>query len=164
MRKQRKQKSFITGAGCLRTVREYFPHVEEVLDGTKVTIVEVTQQDNAHADVKSHRTCAMAIASKRCFKADGAIIGLTVSFIIFGKTAYRYMNPGTVSREITSFDRKAGFDVGIYHLAPPSDAHRLGTERITDPDRPSGSKKKAVGKYRHFTKGVRTTLGNVGVS
>lgn len=165
MKLTRKQKSFLTGHNCLNTVRRFFPQVERVEDGTRVGVVEVTAEDNAHAAVKNHRTCAMAIASKRCFHADGAIIGLTTSFIIYGKVAYRYLNPQTVSREITSFDRKAGFDAGTYHLSPPPDSQRLGAERATKPDRPSGAKSKTpTGKYRHFTKGVRTTLGNIGVS
>jgi hypothetical protein len=162
---KRKKKSFITGARSLRVVRHYFPNVTEVLDGTKPALVEVTKEDNAHADVKKHRTCALAIASKRYFKADGVIVGLSTSYIIFGNTAYRYFNAGTTSREITSFDRKAGFDCGFYHLTPPSPASRIGAEKKTRADRPSGARTGTSLKgYRHYTKGVRTTLGHIGIS
>lgn len=162
--KNRKKKSYITGARTLRIVQHYFPHVTKVRDGAKPALVEVTQEDNAHADVKSHRTCALAIASRRYFKADGVIIGLTTSYIIFGVVAYRYSNAGTTSREITSFDRKAGFDCGFYHLSPASPSTRLGAERKTHPDRASGlNTGTSMSRYRHYTKGVRTTLGT-GVS
>jgi hypothetical protein len=137
-------------------IRKYFPKVEFVEDATKAEIVEVTASDNAHSDVKSHRTCALALACKRFFRADGVIIGLSTSWIVRGNKATRFHNSGTTSREITSFDRKAGFDVGRYLLTPAPECNRLGTKRAYDPVR--SGKRTGVRSFRHFTRGVRTSL------
>lgn len=149
------------GGNSLRMVRRYFPNVTTVEDAEKPVIVEVTVADNKHSDVKSHVTCALAIACKRFFNADGVIIGLTTSWIIRGKVATRYSNAGTVSREITSFDRKAGFDAGHYLLTPTPKANRLGTIRSKNPARAGKGPFKKIGTgFRHYTRGVRTTLGH----
>jgi len=150
------------GSRTLAVVKAFFPQVTTIKDATRPALVEVTNEDNTHADVKSHRTCALALACKRYFDADGVIIGLTTSYIVFGKTAHRYKNAGTVSREITSFDRKAGFDVGFYHLSPPCTSSRLGADRhkATKSGKNTGT---SLSRFRHFTTGVRTTLGRKGV-
>lgn len=140
----------------LTMIRRYFPKVESIRDATRQAIVEVTNSDNSNADVRSHRTCALAIACKRYFEADGVIIGLTTSWIVSGKTATRYMNAGTVSREITSFDRNAGFDAGLYLLTPASTSSRLGAVRSNNNHRQST--KKGIRTFRHFTRNVRTSL------
>src|SRR4249919_699943 len=95
------------GGNSLTMVRSFFPKVESVTDATKSAIVEVTQGDVDNATRKNHRICALAIACKRSFKADGIIIGLTTAWVIKGKVAYRYKLGDSVSREITSFDRGA---------------------------------------------------------
>lgn len=137
-------------------IKRYFPKVEGVKDATSRAVVEVTNSDNEHAHVKDHLTCALAIACKRFFHADGVIIGLTTSWIIHGNTATRYMNAATVSREITSFDRNAGFDAGMYLLAPPTSSARLGTVRSYNPKR--HSKVSGVKTFRHYTRNVRASL------
>jgi hypothetical protein len=140
----------------LAMIQSYFPFVEMVKDATQRAVVEVTADDNTHSDVKSHKTCALALACKRFFHADGVIIGLTTSWIIINKTAMRFMNSGTTSREITSFDRKAGFDAGKYLLTPATDSNRLGSVRAKNPDRHGkGGPKRA---FRHYTRNVRTSL------
>ena len=156
------KKNGTIGGNSLRMVRQYFPQVTSVEDSNKPSIVEVTNADNSHADVKSHVTCALAIACKRFFKADGVIIGLTTSWIIKGKMAYRFKNADTVSREITSFDRKAGFDPGFYLLVPPSPAARLGSVRSSNPSRSGTTPKTKTKQFRHYTRNVRTTLGRYG--
>jgi hypothetical protein len=142
--------------GSLGMIRKYFPQVEFVKDATKTEIVEVTVADNDNSEVKSHRTCALALACKRFFKADGVIIGLTTSWIIRGKVATRFLNAATVSREITSFDRKAGFDAGRYLLTPVPETSRLGRQKAYDPHR-KGTRS-GIRKFRHYTRGVRTSL------
>lgn len=148
------------GGNSLAMVRTFFPKVQFVEDATVPAIVEVTDSDNNNADVKSHRTCALAIACKRFFKADGVIIGLTTSWIVRGDKATRYSNAGTVSREITSFDRKAGFDAGRYLLSPASPAGRLGLVRSDNPNR--HSRKSGTRSFRHYTRNVRTSLAHHG--
>ena len=56
-------------------VRFFFPQVENVIDSLKGALIEVTLSDASHGDVKNHKTCALAIACKRFFHADGVIIG-----------------------------------------------------------------------------------------
>jgi hypothetical protein len=153
MTKHRKHRS-----GSLGMIRKYFPKVDYVEDATKPEIVEVTASDNANSDVKSHKTCALALACRRFFKADGVIIGLTTSWIVRGRMATRFHNAATVSREITSFDRKAGFDEGLYLLTPASECSKLGTVRAYDPVR-KGTRK-GVKAFRHFTRGVRSSLAS----
>lgn len=146
----------------LSMIRRYFPLVEMVKDATKAMVVDVTASDNANADVKNHRTCALAIAATRCFHADGAIIGMTTSWLIKGRTAYRFMNAETVTREITSFDRKAGFDAGMYLLSPPSESNRLGMVRSHNPLRGGNGNRKTKPSFRHYTRNVRASLrGNI---
>lgn len=159
MKKHRKNGKI--GGNSLRMVRRYFPTVTTVEDAKKQAIVEVTVADNDRADVKSHHTCALAVACKRFFHADGVIIGLTTSWIVRGKVATRFINAGTVSREITSFDRKAGFDAGFYLLSPVSSTAKLGTIRSSNPKR-SGASGTGKRKFRHYTRNVRTTLGRLG--
>ncbi len=147
----------IPGKSALNLVRNYFPKVNDVRDAIKPTIVSVTPNDNKIANLKSHKTCALAVACKRTFKADGVLIGLTISYVIKGKIAYRYKNTDTISREITSFDRKAGFATGLYQLTPISPSNRLGVSKV-NPNRPSGAKG-GKSRFMHFTTGVRTALG-----
>jgi hypothetical protein len=143
----------------LAMIRRYFPAVITVEDARKTAIVEVTESDNSHAEVKSHRTCALALACVRFFHADGVIIGLTTSWIVRGTIATRFKNAATVSREITSFDRKAGFDAGRYLLTPANKAGRLGMVRSANPNRQS--RRSGTRAFRHYTRNVRTTLASL---
>lgn len=144
---------------ALRIVQYYFPRVTRVNDAEKPTLIEVTRADNDWANDKDHKTCSFAVACKRMLHADGIIVGMTRTYVIKGNIATRYSNPDTLSREITSFDRKAGFDTGLYTLVPPCPSMRFGVART----RGTSSKSKS-GKgpktYRHFTRGVRTVLGS----
>lgn len=142
----------------LAMIRRYFPKVTSVQDAVRPAIVEVTTNDNEHSDVKSHLTCALAVACKRYFRADGAIIGLTTSWIIKSNLAMRYINSGTTSREITSFDRKAGFDTGQYLLVPATGSSRIGAIRSHKPNRHGNGNGLRRPSFRHYTRNVRATL------
>lgn len=158
--KKRKQK-YDFGKHSLRIVQFYFPKVTKVVDASEAAIVEVTKEDVAKSKVRDHRTCALAIACARIFKATGVLIGLTTSYIIHGDTAYRYHNSGTISREITSFDRKAGFYLGYYKLSPAGPSQRLDAYKTPGPSGPKNGNGKGLRKFRHFTSGVRTNLRSV---
>jgi hypothetical protein len=146
----------------LAMIRRYFPLVQMVKDAAKYMVVEVTSEDNANAAVMNHRTCALAIAATRCFHADGAIIGMTTSWLIKGRTAFRFKNAETVTREITSFDRRAGFDAGSYLLSPPCESSRLGMVRSHNPHRGSNGNRTRRPSFRHYTRNVRASLrGNI---
>jgi hypothetical protein len=118
MKKHRKNGAI--GGNSLRMVRQYFPKVETVEDANKAAIIEVTAAHIAKAVRKAHRVCALAIACKEFFIADGIIIGLTTAWVIKGEMAYRYKLGDSISREITSFDRGSDYDVGLYQLSPIS--------------------------------------------
>jgi hypothetical protein len=159
MKKHHKKNGQI-GGNSLTMVKSYFPKVERVEDADKPAIVEVTKVDVDNATRKNHRVCALALACKRFFDADGVIIGLTTSWIIREKVATRFHNAGTVSREITSFDRGAIYDVGFYLLTPASPTARLGTIRATNPKRSGKNTGGLKRRFRHYTRNVRTTLGH----
>ena len=156
-----KKNNLLHKSHSLTVVQHFFPKVEEVVDAAKPIYVAVTKKDCDHADVRSHKTCALAVACRRSLKADGVIIGLTTSYIIKGKTATRYKLNNSIGREITSFDRKAGFAIGLYSLVPISPANRLGTKRAYDPIRKAKNGNGRTPKFKHFTTGVRTQLSRL---
>jgi hypothetical protein len=137
-------------ATALAIVRKHFPQVKEVLDAVKPVTIEVNHSDASSKAVKNPLICAFAKACERTFTADGVIIGLTTSYIIKGKIATRYRNPETVSREIVSFDRKAGFEEGTYLLSAISPAQRLGAEH-----RGGKYTGKGTRRFHHTTTNVR---------
>jgi hypothetical protein len=144
----------------LRMIKSFFGRVQKVEDADKQMVVNVTRADIAKSNMKNHKTCALAVCCQRSFEADGVIIGLTTAYIIKGDTAYRFKLPGSIGREITSFDRGAGYDEGKYLLVPPCPSARLGVSRESGP---SGKHNNGKGPkhFRHITGRVRTTLQQV---
>ncbi len=114
-------------ATALEIVKRFYPNVESVEDSTKALVVEVTKKDTQSQAVKNHKECAMAQACKRQLKADGVVVCLSTCYIIKGTHATRYKNNESISREVVSFDRKAGFEPGIYKFAKISPTNKLGT-------------------------------------
>ena len=148
-----------TNYKALRTIRTFFPLVAKVKDADNQMIVNVTREDIAKSNIKDHKTCALAVCCQRSFHADGVIIGLTTAYIIKGNTAHRFKLPGSIGREITSYDRGAGYDEGEYLLVPPCPSERLGAYRKSGPSgRSTGRGPK---HFRHITGRVRTTLQQV---
>jgi hypothetical protein len=124
---------------ALARIQRQFPQVKEVTDATKAVILEVTQADVDGATKNDPKNCAMAKALERTHLADGAIIGIGVSYLIKGTEAVRYTTVPTVAREMVSFDRHKDFAPGKnYRLGPVPPGHRFG-ERMRV--RPSGSSK-----------------------
>lgn len=146
------------GARALKVIQGFFPNVSHVEDATKPLVVEVTKKDNESAAVKKHNQCALAVACKRKAEATGVIIGTRTAYIVNGDKATRYRLLETTSREIVSFDRKAGFDVGVYPLKVPLKQNRFGAKRdYANGTRGSGRKNPNL---RHYTRGIRTVLGS----
>jgi hypothetical protein len=114
------------GAVALHRINKHFPNVDTVLDQTKHVKIHVTEQDCTGAHKESFSDCALARAAKRELHADGALIGLTYSYIIRGRNALRFKTPPSVQREILSFDRHHDFDIGTYSLSPIPEVARLG--------------------------------------
>ena len=108
-----------TGSTSLRNVRKFFPAVTKVRDAAKSVDLEVTSADDKTSRKLDHAGCAMAVAGKRTFSADGMVISRKVAYVVKGTEAIRYSLPEHVTREIVSFDRDAGFTPGVYRLNVP---------------------------------------------
>ena len=134
----------------LSLVRKYFPIVEMVVDSNKSAIIEVTSSDASSKDRRNPAACAYARACKRTFTADGVIVTKTMSYIIINRKATRHQNPETVTREIVSFDRGAGFEPGIYILSAVHPSRRLGVNHRGG--KASGKQGKRI---HHVTTNVR---------
>lgn len=137
---------------ALNLVRKFYPDVQSVKDSNRNIIIEVSHKDTQSTAVKNHKECAMAVACKRQLKADGVIVCLSTSYIIRGKHATRYKNNETVSREVISFDRKAGFEPGLYGLSRVPKSSKLGTN---NGKHGKGKEKHYPAKNRHITQNVR---------
>lgn len=128
--KQKKPTRIGRGVGALRMIQAIFPQVKEVRDATKAVLITVTDEDADGAKPKDPRQCALARACNRDGLADGALIGLGISWLIKGTIATRYKTSGGVGREIVSFDRHHDFAAGKdYRLSPISPANRMGIQR-----------------------------------
>lgn len=142
-------------ASALHSVRKFFPNVKTVLDATRNANIEVTKKDTKSKGVKKHTECAMALACKRKFKLDGVIISKGISYLIKGNKARRFKTTESVSREITSFDRGAGFRPGIYELSKITPGISLGPRNRPQYNKNRETKEKC--KY-HITEDIRVNL------
>ena len=143
---------------ALKIVQKFFPSVTMVVDAERGAKIEVTPLDAKSKGVKDHAECAFAQACKRQMRLDGVIISRSVAYLVKGKMARRFLLPSSVSREVVSFDRGAGFEPGEYLLSPISPARKLGrsTSESTAPRSGNGKPK----KFRHLTANVRAVLGS----
>ncbi len=122
-----------------RSVKRLFPQVEQVVEAKRPVKVSVTERDCAAGKRLQADECALAKAAKRQYRADGAVIGLTSSYIIKGKRAIRFETTDAIAREITSFDRHHDFAPGDYCLSAVRPSQRRGGRK---PKRPhSGSRR-----------------------
>lgn len=144
------------GRSALRNVQKLFPNVNRVVDANRPVRIEVEPADLDTATVRSHQSCAMAVACKRKMALDGVIMARKTAYLIRGRKATRYQVPEAVSREIVSFDRGAGFEPGTYQLVPFSPGQRLGAERNT-PRGPHATT--TTVRFHHVTGNVRAWLG-----
>ena len=142
--------------GALSVVKKFFPKVKRVIDATEDAFIEVTAKDASSKAVKDHNACAMAVACKRKFHLDGVIISRSIAYLVKGNKARRFSLPTSVSREVVSFDRGAGFAPGNYklHYIPPK--NRLGVIHGGHVRENCDDKSKLL---RHITTNVRSVLG-----
>jgi hypothetical protein len=141
---------------ALAVVRKFYPNIESVVDATEPLNIEVTKRDNQNSAVKNHKKCALAVACERKKDVDGVIISIATAYLIKGNQAIRYKVPPSVSREIVSFDRKAGFEEGFYKLNAPTVHDRLGYSTTPRNHAETGRGRKI--KRRHVTENVREHL------
>lgn len=127
-------------------IKAKFPATKYAHDAMEPIRIEVSGQDRETSKRSDFTQCAMATALCRACKADGAFIGLSVAWVIFGTEAIRFDVPESVKREVMSFDRHDDFAPGFYHLAAICPGQRLGVPK------PGNGKNKKVGPAR--SKGV----------
>ena len=141
-------------AGYMKKIRDLFPKVNSVEDSNEGVIVTVTDHDGKVGKKNKFSECALAVACQRELKADGVIIGLTKSFLIYGTKAIRYQTPQSVAREMTSFDRHGDFAAGVYKLSKIGVYDRIGVRRKTRPKSEPSKQHREI-RFRHDTAGVR---------
>lgn len=147
------------GSSILAKIKRQFPDVTEVVDSKESITISVTQRDATGATKKDPNSCAMAKAVCRQEHLDGAIIGLTKSYLIKGKKAVRYSTPVTVAREITSFDRHHDFREGTdYRLSRVSNCERIGSWKTRSESYKQSGHKHVELQYthQHHTSDIRT--------
>src|SRR5215471_19548425 len=135
-----------------RALKRMFPNVDTVHDATQSIEVIVNAKDCKDATKMNPAECALARATKRELNADGAIVGLSTSYIIKGNEAIRFQTPDSVQREIVSFDRHHDFAPGIYYLTPKSPTGSIGYIRGS---RKGGGKNKTAKREIHHSARVR---------
>jgi hypothetical protein len=148
--------------GSLGIVKKFFPNVKKVTDATENSFIEVTAKDASSKAVRDHGACVMAVACKRKLNLDGVIIARSVAYLIKDGKATRYKLPQSVSREIVSFDRGAGFEIGKYQLDKIRPSQKLGArhERANDERENHQAQGKAkTPKFKHITTNIRSVLG-----
>lgn len=131
---------------ALTKIQKIFPQVKTVKDSKKSIAINVTKADSKAGRKKDFAHCALAKACVRTKIAEGAIIGLTTSYLINGTTATRYKTSVAVSREITSFDRHQDFAAGkAYKLmsVPPTMTFEKHNRRYKSSGR-NGKQKKII--------------------
>lgn len=144
-------------SNSLKIVRKYFPNVRTVTDSKRSVDVTVTKEDTAKSSRKKAEECALARACCRELKMDGAIIGLTTSYLIKGNQAMRFKTSEVVQREIVSFDRHGDFDTGTYRLSsvPPSTRMDSDNRKIRQDKRKNHISKGAINHKVHKTARIR---------
>lgn len=112
-----------------RSIKRLFPEVTECYDSDKAVNVEVSKRDIHNSKPLDPTNCAMAKAFKRSTNVDAAVVGISSSYLIKGKTAIRFHTPASVRQEIIGFDRYGDFEEGSYYLAPHNPSGRLGSQK-----------------------------------
>jgi hypothetical protein len=144
-----------------KRVRAHFPEAKTVSDANDSISIHVAPRDQKRATAQDPSACAMARACQRETKADGAWIGIGVSYILTGTHLTRYITPQSVAREIVSFDRHQDFAPGDYYLAKMyrTREHRMGAGKKGPSGKQDGSRPRSTNtvKRRHHTIGIRKT-------
>lgn len=122
----------------------------KVIDATEPVNLEITKLDIKNAKKSDPANCAAAVAGKRTLHKEVRVF-LTRTYVKEKSHWVRYVTPESVSREITSFDRGAAFEPGIYQMNRPSKTAKLGAHRGYSTAR-TGAKRRAL---YHSTVNVR---------
>ncbi len=147
---------------ALHRVRKYFPQVEEVKDSNESIQIRVIPKDARLGNKKDPAGCALARACVREGLADGAIIGIGMSWLVNGQMATRYSTATTTAREIVSYDRSKQFvKANDYLLSKIAPSNKMGVH-YSKPHHsgPTGARPGEPGrdprpKFRHTTANIR---------
>lgn len=138
-----------------------FHWVTKIKDADEPIWVKVTKWDTTTGKQRDHTECALARACVREKNADGAVINVGTSYIIKGNVATRYKTSVGVGREITSFDRGAGFEPGEdYLLAAPAPTNRLDAKTNSGQTGPKNGPAKRPSVHHHITSNIRVNRVN----
>lgn len=96
-----------------------------IVEGKNRTLVTVTDSDVVNAKKANSKHCALARASLRLPGVVAAYFFRKTAFLEFKDQMVRYLLPGSVQKEIVSFDRAQIFASGIYQLTPPPPSSTL---------------------------------------
>jgi len=107
-----------------------------VVDAKEMLTFTVTEKDVKHADPRSPKTCAFAVAIRRITNADSVCIGHKFAYVPWDTDGdgepdivRRYMPELKATKVIEDFDKTGKFRAGEYRFNPPSKTAKLGSWR-----------------------------------
>lgn len=131
----------------------------KMVDAKKARVIEVVAKDIKQARSQDPRHCAFANACRRTDKKiRAAYFFRTSAWLEYSDKMVRYILPGSIQKEIVSFDRGGLTAPGTYQLSPPKGSNALGAARARSKKRkkhPKGNgriKRKVI----HRTESIRT--------
>jgi hypothetical protein len=130
-------------------------------DATRPIKIEVFPRDVKNAVIKDNSACVLSCAARRALDIKGAIFFRSTAWLLLpGGILQRYLIEPKAQEQIKLFDRKKGFEPGIYNLLAPYKSQTMKAYSARSKKRPgrhqpgkSGIKRKPV----HHATDVRTT-------
>lgn len=127
----------------------------KVIDAKRPINVEVNSFDIAQSTRKNAKCCAFACAARKIQGVQKAYFFRSAAYLEFATKLVRYRLPGSIQKEIVSFDRGGGVAEGRYTLVPFAKTNGIGARTKQAPRDPKRSGK-TVGRGTHRTAYVRT--------
>ena len=124
---------------------------KKVVDANYKMAITVTKEDIANGDRKQPNACAVALACRRQFDADAAIVNLTRTYIEYPRRVVRFFTTQALRNEIVAWDQGGKFTPGTYYLRPCPP-----TAKLEGYDRSKAKKRKEPPAPKHHPEGVRS--------
>jgi hypothetical protein len=102
----------------------------KMVDAKKPLTIELTIDDIKGSKTRDPRHCAFAEACKR--SSSGVLAAYffrQTAWLEYDDKMVRYILPGSVQKEIVSFDRGGLMASGVYRLTPPKGSNSLAAAR-----------------------------------
>lgn len=115
------------GKSALRIIQSYYPHVTTVVDAKRDVSAEVTTADCKKSVPRRPNACPVATAFQRLY--NGAVISVSIAYLVTGTKATRYIVPPRTKIEAIMFDRHRTFTPGVYDLKAPTVTSKLQPRR-----------------------------------